>query len=139
MPAPSGLVANVLREDIPGILPASMFRTWKSPSIVNPSSIPPQRAPDHTHLDLTHGPFWLYCLFQWYKQVITKAEMIEYYDISGCYILRPWSYSIWESIQTYFDAEIKKLGVKNAYFPVFVSKDKLEKEEDHIEGFVRRM
>ena len=32
-------------------------------------------------------------------QVITKAEMVEYYDVSGCYILRPWSYSIWEEIQ----------------------------------------
>lgn len=25
--------------------------------------------------------------------------MVEYYDVSGCYILRPWSYSIWERIQ----------------------------------------
>ena len=25
----------------------------------------------------------------WYSQVITKSEMIEYYDVSGCYILRP--------------------------------------------------
>ena len=25
--------------------------------------------------------------------------MVEYYDVSGCYILRPWSYSIWEKIQ----------------------------------------
>ena len=31
-------------------------------------------------------------------QVITKAEMIEFYDVSGCYILRPWSYYIWECI-----------------------------------------
>lgn len=36
---------------------------------------------------------------EWYRQVITKSELIEYYDISGCYILRPNSYSIWESIQ----------------------------------------
>ncbi|KAK6017331.1 hypothetical protein OSTOST_17150, partial [Ostertagia ostertagi] len=36
---------------------------------------------------------------EWYGQVITKAEMIEYYDVSGCYVLRPWSYAIWESIQ----------------------------------------
>lgn len=25
--------------------------------------------------------------------------MIEYYDVSGCYILRPWSYAIWERIR----------------------------------------
>lgn len=25
--------------------------------------------------------------------------MIEYYDVSGCYILRAWSYAIWEKIK----------------------------------------
>ena len=34
-----------------------------------------------------------------HSQVITKSEMIEYYDVSGCYILRPWSYAIWERIK----------------------------------------
>ena len=38
-------------------------------------------------------------LSEWYSQVITKAEMIEYYDVSGCYILRPVAYSIWENIK----------------------------------------
>ena len=56
---------------------------------------------------------------EWYTQIIKKAEMVEYYDVSGCYILRPWSYSIWEKIQAFFDAEIKKLGVENTYFPMF--------------------
>lgn len=32
----------------------------------------------------------------WYQQVITKAGLIEYYDVSGCYILRPPAYFIWE-------------------------------------------
>lgn len=59
---------------------------------------------------------------EWYSQVITRSEMIDYYDISGCYILRPWAYSIWEEIQSWFDGNIKALGVKNSYFPVFVSK-----------------
>ncbi len=61
--------------------------------------------------------------------------MIEYYDISGCYILRPWSYSIWEKIQKAFDPWIQELGVENAYFPLFVSEKALTKEEDHIDGF----
>lgn len=68
-------------------------------------------------------------------QVITKSEMIEYYDVSGCYILRPWAYSIWESIKDFFDAEIKKLGVQNCYFPMFVSHQALEKEKTHIADF----
>ena len=38
-------------------------------------------------------------LSEWYSQVITKSKMVDYYDVSGCYILRPWSYSIWERIK----------------------------------------
>lgn len=68
-------------------------------------------------------------------QIITKAELIEYYDVSGCYILRPWSYAIWESIKEFFDREIKKLGVENTYFPMFVSHAALEREKTHIADF----
>jgi hypothetical protein len=57
----------------------------------------------------------------WYTQTIVRSELIDYYDVSGCYILRPWAYSMWEKIQAFFDAEIKKLGVENAYFPMFVT------------------
>lgn len=71
----------------------------------------------------------------WYQQVLTKGEMLDYYDISGCYILRPPSYAIWENIQKWFDEKIKGLGVQNAYFPMFVSSRVLEREKDHIEGF----
>ena len=60
--------------------------------------------------------------------------------------MKPWSYSVWEAITRmvlfgeflklgWFDAEIKKLGVENTYFPMFVSKRVLEKEKDHIAGF----
>uniref|UniRef100_A0A6N2MZF5 Proline-tRNA ligase class II C-terminal domain-containing protein n=1 Tax=Salix viminalis TaxID=40686 RepID=A0A6N2MZF5_SALVM len=68
-------------------------------------------------------------------KVVVNGEMIEYYDISGCYILRPWAMSIWEIMQVFFDAEIKKMKIKNCYFPLFVSSSVLEKEKDHIEGF----
>lgn len=71
----------------------------------------------------------------WYSQLVVKSELIEFYDISGCYILRPWSYAMWDSIREFLDAEIKKLGVQNAYFPLFVSKKRLTTEEDHLEGF----
>ncbi|KAF2368161.1 Proline-tRNA ligase class IIa archaeal-type [Trinorchestia longiramus] len=74
-------------------------------------------------------------LSEWYSQVITKSEMIEYYSVSGCYILRPWSYAIWDFIKDFFDREIKKLGVENSYFPIFVSRDALEKEKAHIADF----
>ncbi|XP_029449039.1 bifunctional glutamate/proline--tRNA ligase isoform X4 [Rhinatrema bivittatum] len=74
-------------------------------------------------------------LADWYSQVITKSEMIEYYDVSGCYVLRPWAFSIWEAIKDFFDDGIKKLGVENCYFPMFVSQAALEKEKTHIADF----
>ncbi len=72
----------------------------------------------------------------WYQEVLKKSEMIEYCtDISGCYVLRPWSYAIWERIQAHLDAQFKKFGVENAYFPMFVTKTALEKEQAHVAGF----
>ncbi|KAM0954599.1 putative proline--tRNA ligase [Dioscorea sansibarensis] len=72
---------------------------------------------------------------EWYSEVVVSGEMIEYYDISGCYILRPWTMAIWEALQVFFDAEIKKMNIKNCYFPLFVTENVLQKEKDHIEGF----
>lgn len=50
------------------------------------------------------------------------SELIDYYDVSGCYILRPMyllllglmcrAYSIWEKIQEFLDQKIKESGVK---------------------------
>jgi prolyl-tRNA synthetase len=47
----------------------------------------------------------------WYSDVITLSEMIAYYDISGCYILRPWSYKIWELIQEWFNEEVSQISI----------------------------
>lgn len=71
----------------------------------------------------------------WYSQVVVKSEMLDYYDVSGCYILRPNSYFVWEQIQDWFNQRIRKIGVRNSYFPMFVSSRVLEKEKDHVEGF----
>ena len=74
-------------------------------------------------------------LSEWYTQLLQKAELIEYTNVSGCYILRPRAYSIWEKVQKYFDDKIKKDGVKNAYFPLLIPKSNLMKEKEHVQGF----
>ena len=61
--------------------------------------------------------------------------MIEYYEVSGCYILRPWAYSIWERIQEHLNRLIVDSGVQNCYFPMFVTEEALTKEAKHLEGF----
>jgi hypothetical protein len=35
----------------------------------------------------------------WYTQVLLRSDMMDYYDVSGCYILKPWSFFIWKCIQ----------------------------------------
>ncbi|KAI5363202.1 Class II Aminoacyl-tRNA synthetase/Biotinyl protein ligase (BPL) and lipoyl protein ligase (LPL) [Septoria linicola] len=74
-------------------------------------------------------------LSEWYSQVILKGDMLDYTDVPGCYIYQPASYRIWEFIQDYFNERIRKMGVKNCYFPLFISEANLQREKDHIEGF----
>ncbi|KAI9244661.1 hypothetical protein BY458DRAFT_447686 [Sporodiniella umbellata] len=72
---------------------------------------------------------------KWYQQVLTKSEMLEYYDVSGCYILRPLAYNVWKEITNFFDGAITEMGIEDTYFPMFVSNRVLQREKDHIEGF----
>ena len=71
----------------------------------------------------------------WYAKVLTKGDFISYTDISGCYVYRPGSFAIWEEITKWFDQRIKSIGVRNCYFPMFATKEQLEVEKDHVEGF----
>ena len=45
---------------------------------------------------------------------------------------------MWEQIKDFFDAEIKKEGVENCYFPLFVSEARLEGGEGSHRGFRAR-
>lgn len=72
---------------------------------------------------------------EWYSELIVKAELMDYYDISGCYVIRPWAYSIWQTVQRFLDERIHAEGVDNAYFPMFLSKAALEREKTHVTDF----
>lgn len=72
---------------------------------------------------------------EWYPQVLEKGGLIEYSPVSGCYIMRPTLYSIWESIKRYLDEKFSEDGVKNAYFPLLIPESLLKKEQQHIQGF----
>ncbi len=74
-------------------------------------------------------------LSEWYTQVITKADLIDYTKVSGCVVYKPNSYQIWEKIKDFVDGKFKKIGIKNAYFPLFIPESLLAKEEEHVEGF----
>jgi prolyl-tRNA synthetase len=72
---------------------------------------------------------------QWYLDVIAQADLAEHADVKGCIIFKPYGYALWENIQRDLDARIKKLKVKNCYFPMFIPESMIAKEKDHIEGF----
>ena len=72
---------------------------------------------------------------QWYTDVCTKAELIDYSSIKGMFIYRPYGYAIWENIQRLMDAEFKKTGAENVYMPMLIPESLLQKEKDHVEGF----
>ena len=72
---------------------------------------------------------------EWYRHTLIEGNFIRYHNVSGCYVLLPNSFCIWERIQGFLDMEFKKRGVKNAYFPMFLAQSDLYKEKDHLEGF----
>lgn len=72
---------------------------------------------------------------EWYTQVIAKAELADYTDVSGCMVFRPYSYFMWESVQKATDEEFKKIGIENCYFPLLIPEKFLSKEKEHVEGF----
>lgn len=72
---------------------------------------------------------------QWYVDVILKAGLADYAPVKGCQIFKPYGYAIWENIQKVLDEQIKRAGVKNAYFPLFIPEKFLKRERDHIKGF----
>jgi len=72
---------------------------------------------------------------QWYTDVVTKAELIDYSNVKGCMVIKPAGYAIWENIQKRLDERFKAVGVENVYMPMFIPESLLQKEKDHVEGF----
>ncbi|MHA1171693.1 MAG: proline--tRNA ligase, partial [Candidatus Heimdallarchaeota archaeon] len=74
---------------------------------------------------------------QWYTAVIEYANIVDKRSpVKGSNVIMPYGYSIWESIVAKLDGELKATGHKNAYFPLFIPEDYLEKEAEHFEGFI---
>ncbi len=72
---------------------------------------------------------------EWYREVVTKSGLADYTSVSGCFVLKPLSYSIWTTVRRGLDKLFKDIGVENAYFPLFIPDKLLEKEAEHFEGF----
>ena len=72
---------------------------------------------------------------QWYTDLCLKAELMDYSDVAGFIIYRPYGYAIWEGIQNYLDKRFKETGHQNVYMPLVIPESLFQKEKDHVEGF----
>jgi len=72
---------------------------------------------------------------RWYTDIIAEAQLADYSPVKGCMVIRPYGYAIWERIQSILDRRIKQSGHENAYFPLFIPEEFLQREKEHVEGF----
>jgi len=74
---------------------------------------------------------------QWYLDIVQRAELAENSAVRGCMVIKPRGYAIWERMQRALDCMFKETGHVNAYFPLFIPKSFLAKEEEMAEGFAK--
>ena len=74
---------------------------------------------------------------QWYNDLVLKSGLADYSAVRGCMVIKPYGFALWENMQAALDKMFKDTGHQNAYFPLFVPKSFLEKEEGHAEGFAK--
>lgn len=72
---------------------------------------------------------------EWFTQIMLKADLADYTSVSGCIVFRPGAYAIWEKIKAECDLRFSKLGIKNAYFPLFIPEKTFAKLKEHITDF----
>jgi prolyl-tRNA synthetase len=74
---------------------------------------------------------------RWYLDIVKQAGLADNSDVRGCMIIKPTGYAIWEKMQRALDRLFKDTGHVNAYFPLFIPKSFLAKEEEMAEGFAK--
>ncbi|PWU02120.1 MAG: proline--tRNA ligase [Bacteroidetes bacterium] len=74
---------------------------------------------------------------QWYNDLVIRGGLADYSAVRGCMVIKPYGYALWEIMRDTMDRMFKETGHVNAYFPLFVPKSFLEKEEGHAEGFAK--
>ena len=72
---------------------------------------------------------------QWYLDVIKAGQLADYAPVKGCMVIRPSGFAIWEAMQARLDRMFKETGHVNAYFPLLIPQEFLNREAKHVEGF----
>src|SRR5262249_24889943 len=72
-----------------------------------------------------------------YLDVVGEAGLAENSGVYGCMVIKPHGYAVWEKMQRGLDRLFKDTGHVNAYFPLFIPKSFLAREEQMAEGFAK--
>lgn len=72
---------------------------------------------------------------EWYSQVLLKSGFIDQSSVSGCLVFLPAAYSAWKTLSDAIDAEFRKDGIEDVYFPLLIPERLLKKEATHVQGF----
>ena len=72
---------------------------------------------------------------QWYTDVVTQAELMDYTPVRGCMAMKPYGNRIWELIHEHLDAMFRETGHENVSMPMLIPESLLLKEAEHVEGF----
>ncbi len=70
----------------------------------------------------------------WYLQVLSKSDFMDYTDVSGCIVIQACGIRCMADDNNATDAEFKKVGIEDVYFPLLIPEKLLKKEKEHLEG-----
>jgi prolyl-tRNA synthetase len=73
---------------------------------------------------------------EWYSEIIKQAELADIrYGVKGALVFQPWSVECMELMYDFLEAELKKRGHKNYWYPALIPENYFQKESEHIKGF----
>jgi len=74
---------------------------------------------------------------KWYNELVITADLAENSAVRGSMVIKPYGFSIWDSMKMELDRMFKATGHVNAYFPLFIPKSFFSKEASHVDGFAK--
>lgn len=72
---------------------------------------------------------------QWYTDVVTQADLMDYTPVRGAMAMKPYGNRIWELIQAALNKRFMETGHENVAMPMLIPESLLLKEAEHVEGF----
>ena len=73
---------------------------------------------------------------KWYTDVVKQAELVDYGQVRGTMIIRPYGFAIWENIKDELDRMIKETGHSNVasqslFLNIFCKKKQIMSKDSH--------